>query len=451
MRIVVIGDGKVGRTIVSHLASEGHTVVVIDKNPDVIEQVVEQYDVMGICGNGAIYDIQKSAKVDKADLVIAATSSDEINVLSCVIAKQLGAKATVARVRSYEYDEQVYAMTKYLGLNMTINPEREAANEIMNIINFPQAIRVDMFCQGRAEIVEMYIPENSPLVGQSLSAIHAKYQIQMLVCAVQRGEEVYIPDGNFVLQAKDKIHITARRAEIKDFLTRLGLMQNKIKDVMIIGGGKVSVYLAKRLLKSKYNVKIIEKDYDKCVALSNLLPTAKIIHGDGSDQELLLDEGITNIGAIVSLTNLDEENIIISMYANKQKANKIIAKINKSSLIGLLETLDMASIVSPKEVTASSILSYVRAMNNSRGSHVETLYKLVNNEVEAVEFNVRENSKAVNVCLKDLKLKKNILIALIIRDDRVIVPGGNDQILLHDKVIVISKNHYLDDLKDILV
>lgn len=451
MKIVVIGDGKVGRTIVEHASKEGHEIVIIDKNPSVVEQIVNQYDVMGISGNGTIYDIQKSAGVDKADLVIAATSSDEVNILSCIVAKNLGAKATMARVRNYEYNKQIHSMSKYLDITMTINPELETANEIMNTINFPEAIRVDTFGEGRVDLVELYIPENSPLAGLTLSAIHNKYQVQVLVCTVQRGEEVFIPDGNFSLQAKDKIHISAKRSEVKTFLSKLGLIEEKIKNVLIVGGGKISLYLAERLLKNKYNVKIIEKDYQRCLELADLLPDASIILGDGSDQELLLDEGITNIDAVVSLTNLDEENIIISMYANKQNAHKIITKINKTSLIGLVESLDMASVVSPKELTASTIISYIRAKSNTRGSNVKTLYKLVNNQVEALEFLVNENSKIVDIPLKDLSIKRNILIAAIVREGQVMIPGGNSVIKANDSVIVISHNHILDDLKDILV
>ena len=251
MKIVVIGDGKVGRTIVEHASKEGHEIVIIDKNPSVVEQIVNQYDVMGISGNGTIYDIQKSAGVDKADLVIAATSSDEVNILSCIVAKNLGAKATMARVRNYEYNKQIHSMSKYLDITMTINPELETANEIMNIINFPEAIRVDTFGEGRVDLVELYIPENSPLAGLTLSAIHSKYQVQVLVCTVQRGEEVFIPDGNFSLQAKDKIHISAKRSEVKTFLSKLGLIEEKIRNVLIVGGGKISLYLAERLLKNK--------------------------------------------------------------------------------------------------------------------------------------------------------------------------------------------------------
>lgn len=450
MRIIVIGSGKVGKTIIKHTAKEGHEITIIDKNAKVVENIINQYDVMGIIGNGATYDIQKSARVDKADLVISTTSSDEVNILSCIVAKQLGAKATVARVRSYEYSSQISMMSNQLGINMTINPELETANEIINIINFPEAIRVDSFAKGKVELVEIFVPEKNPIIGKKLVELHELYKIQILVCAIQRGEEVFIPDGNSVIMGKDKIYITASKENVKAFAQKLGLFDSKIKDLLIIGGGKISLYLAENLLKNKYDVKIIEKNYDRCMELTDLLPAATIIYGDGTDQELLLDEGVTSIDGIIPLTDSDEENIIISLFADKQKAKKLITKINKHSFVNLVETIGMSSVVSPKEITAQKILSYIRAKSNIHGSNVRTLYKLVNNEVEAIEFLAKDDKKIVNKCLKDLQLKKNILIAAIIRDNNVIIPRGNDFIKKDDSVIVICKDHFLDDLTDIL-
>ena len=450
MKVIVIGDGKVGRTIVEHTCQEGHEVVVVDTNSQSVEQAIDKYDVMGIVGNGASYDILKSAGADKANVVIAATSSDETNILSCLIAKKLGAKSTIARVRSYDYINQINIIKKDLGINMTFNPEYEASREIMKIINFPEAIRVESFAKGNVDLVELYLPENSPLVGKSLIEIYQKYQVKVLVCAVQRNEEVFIPTGGFIFQEKDKIHITAKRSDLKRFLKKLGLIEDKIESVMLIGGGKLSLFLGKELIKNKYDVKIIEQDYKRCVELSELLPQATIIHGDGTDQNVLDEEGIKTRDAVVCLTSTDEENIILSMYAYKQKVHKIIAKINRPSFAGLMETISMASVISPKEIVASQIVSYLRATNNSRGSNVVTLHKLVNNKVEALEFVAKENKKLLNICLKDLKLKSNILIAGIIRDGKAIIPNGNDMILENDNVIVVTTNHFLDDLNEIL-
>ncbi len=450
MKIVVIGDGKVGKAIVEHTCVEGHEVVVIDNNPSVIEELVNQYDVMGVCGNGVSYEIQENAGVNNADLVVAATSRDETNVLACMIAKKLGAKGTIARIRSYEYNKQINAMKEDFGITMTINPEKEAALEIMKIINFPEAIRVDTFAKGNVDLVELYVPENSPLIGLNLAEIHQKYKVRVLVCAVQRADEVFIPSGSFTFMAKDKVHITTTRGDVRTFLSKLGLIESKIKNVMIIGGGNIAVYLGNELLKSHYQVKIIEKDYERCLELSELLPSATIINGDGSNQRMLDEEGLLETDALVCLTGVDEENIIISMYADKQKVHKIITKINKTSLLGLVDSLNMVSTISPKEITSSRIVSYIRATSNSRGSNVITLYKLVNNQVEALEFSANEKSKALNTCLKDLKLKKNVLLVSIIRDNEVIIPSGMNMIKPGDNIIVVTTNPHLDDLDDIL-
>lgn len=450
MKVIVIGDGKVGRTIVEQVCQEGHEVVVVDTNYESIEQAIDKYDVMGIVGNGASYDILKSAGADKANIVIAATSSDETNILSCLIAKKLGAKSTIARVRSYDYINQINIIKKDLGITMTFNPEYEASMEIMKIINFPEAIRVDSFAKGNVDLVELYLPEDSPLIGKSLIEIYQKYQVKVLVCAVQRNDEVFIPTGGFIFNSKDKIHITAKRSDLKRFLKKLGLIEDKIESVMLIGGGKLSLYLGKELLKNKYEVKIIEQDYKRCVELSELLPQATIIHGDGTDQQVLEEEGIKTTDAVVCLTSTDEENIILSMYAYKQKVHKIITKINRPSFVGLMETISMASVISPKEIVASKIISYLRGKNNARGSNVVTLHKLVNNKVEALEFVAKDDKRLVNICLKDLKIKNNILIAGIIREGKAIIPNGDDMILVNDNVIVITINQFLDDLNDIL-
>ncbi|MBQ7275863.1 MAG: Trk system potassium transporter TrkA [Bacilli bacterium] len=450
MKVIVIGDGKVGTAIISHICKEGHDVCIVDSNPKVVEEMVNKYDVMGITGNGASYEILESAGADKADIAIAATSSDEVNILTCMIAKKLGTKETTARVRSYEYNLQKEKLARDFGIDLTINPEDEAAKEIYKVITFPEANRVDTFANGKVDLIELYIPENNQLIGKKLYEIQKLYGVKLLVCAVSRGNEVIIPDGSFVFQAKDKINVTARRGEIKTFLNKLGLIESKIKSILIIGGGRISHYLAEDLLKNKMDVKIIEKDYDRCLELSELLPGASIIHGDGTDQTVLNEEGINDCDCLVALTGIDEENIIISMYANKLGVQKIVTKVNNPSFASLIESIGVASVISPKEITAARMLRYIRATNNARGNNILTLYKIVNGEVEAIEFIAKENTKMLNVPLKDLKLKKKILIAGIIRDDSVIVPSGNDVIQMNDRVIVVSTNQFLDDLSDIL-
>ena len=451
MKVVVVGAGKVGFSIIEHTCQEGHEVIVIDKDSTLIEDIIDNFDIIGVVGNGASYDILKEAGVGKSDLLVATTDSDEINILACLIAQKIGAKATIARVRSYEYSNQLKIIRDGLGITMPINPEKETANEIIQILNFPGAIRVDSFANGHVDLVELYIPEGNPLIGQSLLSVYQTYQIKVLVCAVVRGEEVIIPTGSFTFMPKDKIYITANnRTTLRSFLNKASLQESKFKRVMIIGGGKISGYLGKELLKNKFEVKILEENYERCKELSALLPGATIIHGDGTDQTVLEEEGLEDTDAIVCLTGSDEENIIASMYANQKNIKKIITKINKSSLVKIMESVSLASVVSAKDITASKILSYIRSVNNKRGSNVITLHKLVNNKVEALEFLAKANKRLLDIPLKDLKIKKNILIAAIIRQNEVIIPSGNDFITLDDKVIVVSTNQLLKDLNEIL-
>lgn len=450
MKILVIGDGKVGQAIIQHTCQEGHEITIIDNDSKVVEDIVNLYDVIGYVGNGASYDVQMQADVEKMDLVIAVTPSDETNILSCIVAKKLGAKSTIARVRNYDYNKQINLLMDNLGIDMTINPELEAANEIFRILNFPQAIKVDTFAKGNVDLVEYVIPENSPLIGESLMNLHSKYQVKVLISAVQRGEEVFIPTGSFTFKAKDRIHITSSVNNVRLFLSKLGLNEVKIRNILIIGGGKIALYLGEKLIQSKYKVKIIENDLQRCKELSDLLPQASIIYGDGTDQQILEEEGLASTDAVICLTGMDEENIIISLYANKMKVDKIIAKVNNSSFAQLLETVDVASIVTPKELISHRVVRFIRASNNSRGSEVITLYKLVNNRVEALEFLAKAGSKVLNIKLKDLKVKDKILIAGIIRNNEVIIPSGDDMILENDSVIVVTTNQFLDELTDIL-
>lgn len=451
MRIVIIGAGKIGEAIVKHVSNEEHEVVIIDNNPDVIEKMVNKYDVMGICGSGVSYEIQANAGVEKSDLVIAVTASDERNMLACLVAKTMGVSRTIARVRDYNYTKQIHLMKDALGISLTINPELESSNEIMRIINFPEALKVDTFAKGNADLIELYIPEGNPLVGQPLYSIASKYQVKALVCAVCRGNEVFIPSGSFVLQAKDKIHVTASRNNARTLISKLGLSETKMKEILIIGGGRIAMYLGAELLKNRYRVKIIERDLARCEELSQVLKDATIIHGDGSDQNLLAEEGIVQSDVVVCITGIDEENIIISMYANKLNVKKVITKVNKPSFAGLLESIEMASVISPQEIAASQIVRYIRASENSRGNNIKTLYKLVNNQVEAIEFSATKSSKVLNVSLKNMKIKPNMLIAGIVRDNEVIIPNGDSMILDGDSVIVVTTSHALNDLDEILV
>ncbi len=451
MNIIVIGCGKIGSTILENLVNEGHNVVAVDNDPDVIDEITNLYDVMGACGNGADCEILEEAGVSKAQLVIAATGLDEFNMLSCFLAKKMGAEYTIARIRNPEYNDQSLGfMRQQLGLSMAINPELSAAHELYNILKLPSAAKIETFSGRNFEMIEMRLKADSALDGMSVADMRTKYKARLLICAVQRGEEAYIPDGNFVLKSGDKIGLTASPAEIAKFSKEIGVSQKKARNIMILGGGRVAYYLAKKLCASGISVTIIERDRRVCEELCEALPKAVIIHGDGAQQELLQEEGLLSVDAFVALTGMDEQNILISSYAQSQNVPKVIAKVNREELIPLAEHWGLESIVSPKKYVADIIVKYARALENSAGSSMETLYKLMDDKVEALEFKVKADFPMLNVPFKELKTKKNILIAGIIRDRKSIIPAGEDELRAGDRVIVLAANQRINTLSDIL-
>lgn len=451
MNIIISGCGKIGSNIISSLVAEGHNIVAIDNSPAVITELTNVYDVMGICGNGVDSDILEEAGVSKADLFVAVAGSDELNMLSCFLARKLGAKHTVARIRTPEYnDKSLGIMKQHLQLSMTINPERLAAHELFNILKFPSAVKIESFSHRYLEIIEIKLKDNSMLDGFKLIDIRSKFNAKVLICCIQRDDEVFIPNGNFTLRSGDRIGIAATHQELQKFFKALGIMQKQAKDVMLLGGGRVSFYLAEMLTNIGTSVKVIEQDEKTCELLSELVPKATVLHGDGAQQELLIEEGLLNTDAFVSLTGMDEENILISIFAQSQNVPKVIAKVNRDELAYMADKLGVDSIVSPKKLVSDLIISYARALQNSMGSSVETLYKIMDDKAEALEFNVKEDSNIIGIPLKELKIKKNILIGGIIRDRKTIIPGGDDIIKNGDKVVVIAANHRLQDLSDIL-
>ena len=438
MKIIIVGDGKVGITLTEFLSQEGHDITVIDRNPKVIDNVVNAYDVMAISGNGANYDILVEAGAERADLLIAATSSDELNILSCLMAKKIGTKHTIARVRNPEYAQQLQFIREELGLSMVVNPEFEAARDISRILRFPSAIALDCFSKGRVELAEIKLPERGYLAGHRLSELYTICKEKILICAVQRGEEVFIPDGNFVLRAGDKIHITGSHSALAAFFKAIGMFKEKSKHVIVVGGGKIAYYLARHLAESHVDVKIIEQDEERCTHLSEVLPRATVICGDGTDQMTLIEEGIADCDACVALTGIDEENIIVSLYAQSLGVDKVISKIDRLSFVDMVESFGLDSFISPKAITANRIVRYVRAMQDSGDSSIKTLYKIVNNQVEALEFSIREETFYTNVPFKDLRTKDGMLFAAIIRKGRVIIPGGSDHLEAGDSVIIVT-------------
>ena len=451
MNIVIVGDGKVGYTLTEHLANEGHDVTVIDNRPESLAQTKNAQDVYCVEGNGVSYAVQMEAGVQRADLLIAATSHDEINMLCCMVAKKLGARHTIARVRDPEYQEQMHFLKDELGLSMTVNPEKAAAVEISRALRFSGAIDVDSFAKGRVEIVEFKVREGSPLVGLSLVDLHRKIHPRVLICTATREDLAYIPRGDFIICEGDKLSVVAAPHDMSAFFRAAGVMQRRTKSAIIVGGGRIAYYLASVLIDSGIHVKIIEQEEARSQRLSELLPKAEILHGDGTDQELLHEEGLLSTDAFIALTGIDEENILLSMYAHTCKVERVITKVNNSRFIDMLNGSGLEVFISPKHEAARRILTYVRAMQNATGSGVETLDHLADGKVEALEFRVRPGALCAGTPLKDLCIHRDTLIGAISRKGKCIIPGGNDIIEPGDSVIVVTTLPGLRELDTILV
>ncbi len=451
MNIVIMGCGKIGSTILASLTAEGHDITVIESDRDVLTEMTNIYDAMGVCGNGADSDTLKEAGIADAELFVAVTGSDELNMLSCFLAKRLGAKHTIARIRNPEYNDQSLNFLKQeLELSMSINPEALAARELYHTLKLPTAAKIETFSRGNFEMIELRLKDNSPFLDIPLSALRSRYNIKFLICVVQRGTDVYIPDGNFVLQAGDRIGLTASPSEAQKLMRELGLFSKQAKSVMILGGSRTAYYLSRRLLSGGSDVKIIDKNRALCEELCLTMPKAVIINGDGTHQELLLEEGLQDMEAFVSLTGMDEQNILLSFFASSQDVPKVIAKVNSPELSAMAERLGLECTFSPRKIIADVLVRYARALQNSMGSTIETLYTLMDDQAEAIEFLVQDEPDLVNIPLKDLQLKSDVLIAGIIRQRKPIIPAGNDMILPNDKVVLLAAKQRIQELKDIL-
>lgn len=451
MKIIIVGAGKVGDTLAEQLSGEGDDVTVVDRNYEAVQAVSNEYDVMGIVGSGTDHSVLEEAGVEKADLLIAVTGSDELNMLTCLIAKKAGNCQTIARVRNPEYTRELRYIKEELGLAMVINPEFAAAVEMERILRFPSAIKIETFAKDRVEALKFRVLEGSILNNMTVSEITTKLRCsEVLVCTVERGDEAIIPDGNFVMKERDIISVIASPKKASQFFKKIKVQTNQVRDTIIVGGGKITYYLANILLSMGINVKIIENNRERCEQLSELLPQATIICGDGVDQALLMEEGLLKTDSFVTLTNMDEENILLSLFArNKHSKMKVITKINSIAFDEVINKLDLDSIIYPKYVTAEHIVRFVRAMKNSIGSNVETLHHLGDN-VEALEFCIRENASVLNIPLEKLRLKDNLLIGCINRGRKIITPKGQDMLMLGDTVVVITTNKGLNDISDIL-
>ncbi len=450
LNIIIVGCGKVGATLIEQLSSEGHDITVIDKNAEKIQDMNNLYDVMGIVGNGASYSVQKEAGIENTDLIIAVTESDELNLLCCTVAKRVGDCAAIARVRNPEYNKEISYLRDKLGLAMIINPEYEVSKEAARILYLPSALEVNSFAHGQAELIKFKIPAGNILDGMTIANISQHIDTKVLICAIERDGKVIIPSGTFTIIAGDVISFVSSRKKVKPFLKSIGFKTNKVKDTMIIGGGKAAYYLAQQLLSMGISVKIIESDRNRCEELSILLPKAIIINGDGTDEELLREEGIEYVESFVPLTGIDEENILLTLHARQVSKAKVITKINRINFKNVISGLDLGSVVYPKYITSEAIIAYVRAKKNSMDRNIETLYHMFDHRVEAIEFRVDEESAVTNIPFKDLALKKDLLVSFINRNGDIIIPNGLDCILPGDTVMIVTTHTGFNDIQDIL-
>lgn len=450
LNIIIVGCGKVGEVLAEQLNDEGDNITVIDLDPKKVSTVMNRYDVMGVVGNGATHLTQQEAGITRADLLIAVTGSDELNLLCCLIAKKAGNCQTIARVRSPEYNSEAPFLKDELGLAMVINPEQAAAAEIARVLRFPSAIKIDTFARGKVELLKFRLPEKCPLAGLAVKEIATKLNCDVLVCTIERGDDVYIAHGDFVFEEKDVISVIAAPRRASDFFRKIKYKTNSVRDVLIVGCGEIGQYLSELLLRSGISVKIIEKNARRCEELCALLDDAVIINDDASDQNVLLEAGLAKTGAFVALTNLDEENILLSLFARNTANCKLVTKINRIDFGSVIKHLDLDTIIYPKNITSDTIIRYVRAKKNSIGSNVETLYNVIQGKVEAAEFIIKDGSPIVGIPIMKLKLKDGVLIAAILRDKKVIIPRGPDSIRVGDAVVIISNHLAVHDISDIL-
>ena len=450
LKIIIVGCGKVGSTLIEQLCKEGHDITIIDKRADKIQNMTNLYDVMGIVGNGASYSVQMDAGIENTDLIIAVTDSDELNLLCCTVAKRVGNCAAIARVRTPDYSMEVTYLREKLGLAMIINPELEAAKEAARILYMPTVLEVNSFAHGQAEMIKFMVPKGNKLDGMEVAYLGKKIASDILICAIERDGQVHIPSGNFLIKEGDIISFAATHRVAKDFLEDIGFKTNQVKNTMIIGGGKAAYYLAQQLINTGIEVKIIEQDKERCEELSVLLPKAVIINGDGTNEELLKEEGIEYVESFVPLTGIDEENIMLTLHAQQVSEAKVITKINRTTFKNVISQLNLGSLIYPRIITSEAIIAYVRAKKASKDSNIETLYHMFDYRAEAIEFRVEEESAVTNVSLAKLQLKDNLLIAFINRNGSIIIPSGGDCIKVGDTVMIVTTHMGFNDIQDIL-
>ena len=450
MNIIVIGAGRMGQSLAGRLIEEGHSVTVVDWDPNKIEHISTNYDVMALQGNGADYEVLTEAGAEDADLLLAVTSDDAVNMLCCLTARKLGVGNTVARVRTMEYFRQLVFFKEELGLSLVFNPEHDAAAEISRILRIPSAAKVESFAKGRAEMVEFTITAGMPICGMKLSQLGGRYGSGILISAVQRNSDVVIPTGSYTLEAGDVVHVVGAPAKMSAFFKAIGTHKRSVRDVMILGGGRISLYLGRELIDAGIRVKIIEEDEEHCETIKEILPKAEVLLGDGTDPRLLEEEGIRTTDAFVALTGSDQNNIITSMFAARSGAGKVITKINQEVFRTMVGSHKLDSFVTPTSIASDNIVQYVRAMQNSLdASGIESLHEIADGKAEVIEFLIRKDAPYLNIPLRDLKIGHDTLLAAIIRGNTCIVPGGNDVIRLHDSVIAVTARFGIQRFSDI--
>ena len=450
LSIIIVGCGKVGKTLVERLEREGHDVTIIDKNPEKITRIMNNYDVMGIVGNGADYNVLMEAGVDQADVLIAVTGSDELNLLCCVVGDRFGNCDVIARVRMPDYSDETNYLKEKLELAMIINPERETAASISRILYMPTALEVESFAGGTAELVRLKLPSGNILEGKRIAELSRELTGAVLICAVERDGEIHIPGGNFRFEKGDVISFISPMKESKKFLNRLGFQTRQVKDCIVVGGGRTSFYLGRMLDEMCISVKIVERNLERCEELSTLLPNAVIINGNESDEDLLKEIGIEHTDSFVALTGIDEENILLTLYAQSVSEAKVITKINRITFHEVIDSLDLGSVIFQKYNTTEKIVAFIRAKKASMNSNIETMHHLFDDRVEAIEFKIEHESRVTNKTLTDLQIKDHVLITCINRDGKILIPGGSDELRVGDSVIIVTTHLGFSDIQDIL-
>jgi trk system potassium uptake protein TrkA len=450
MKIILVGCGKVGTALARQLSEEGHNITVIDTRKERVEHLVQTYDVLGLVGNGASIGMLSDAGIEEADVFIAVTESDELNLLCCMFAKKAGHCHAIARVRNPSYSHELDFIKQQIGISAIINPEMAAAKEISRLLRFPGAAKIDTFAEGRVRLIKFVLTPEQGINGMSLQHIRTVLKCDVLICAVEREGNVVIPDGKFTLHNGDVVTFLATQDKAREFFTKIHLSVRPVHNAMLVGGGAIGYYLAKELIANKIQVRIVERSPERCDTLTEMLPEAQILCGDGSNRELLMSEGLPACEAFVALTNIDEENVLLTLFAKKHSKAKLVTKVNRLEFDDILGGLELGSTIYPKYMTCDYIVQYVRALQNEAGSNVKTLYRILDDRVEALEFTVHEESAATRAPLSELRLKPNQLVCCITRGDEIIIPRGSDQIRVGDSVIVVTLEHGLHDVRGIV-